>query len=200
MLDMHNNEHKTKIPAHMHVVLAIAVTLYGIELYWLQFLRVEGEVIYDLLYGPMAILTLPLMAYPIYIFFGRPVKKKYASLVNKRPFFIRVEQNKIKAALLDSETPNVLNVAGNFSNKSELIADAKPLTQALCEAFKESFSGVYTAPAPYVIVSTSQELSPIQAQALNAALKNAGAGHVTFINGDASLEDAKRFAKENPYR
>jgi len=23
MLDMHNNEHKIKIPAHMHVVLAI---------------------------------------------------------------------------------------------------------------------------------------------------------------------------------
>lgn len=179
--------------------LAFIAVLIGVEVYWLQLMRESMEEIGDIFYGSWSVLLLPAMVYPLYVAFGAQVRNLYASQVNKTPFFVKVGTNSIQAFRLDDTTINI-EVDGSFSRKNELIADVEPLVAALSQAFRYGYRGTYTAPAPYVLVSVSQDISPLQSSALKQSLLQAGAGHAVRIADNANVSEALSFFNANPYK
>lgn len=198
MLTIENNKIKRFLPAVIHGLAAFVVALCTIELFFVQSFRVPDNTQHDLLYGPTPFLLMPGILYILYLPFSGRLRKTFASMVNKKPLFISIGKNTIKAVRLDDESVSI-DINRDFSSDDNLIWDNKTVTQALCDAFKHCFTGTSWTPAPYVIVSTSKALLPPEEHALNQALKQAGARKVIYMNENANSEEAMQFSKSNPY-
>lgn len=170
-------------------------TLAYLEFNVIQFFRAqitELELVYQSSNFLILFLIIPFVAFVMV-----PLIDKLNQIANNRAMFIRISRNLVHVKRLDCDIFH--ECSAEFSNQTEIIADADKLAKAVSEALRECTKVNKFAIAPFVVFTATVQLSEVQRRAAEQAISEAGALSVKFIPECSSDTEALEFVRQNPY-
>lgn len=189
-----NNSEAKAFPRWLLFVLGAIFTLVFLEFNVLQIFKSqlpELELFYGLSHH-VFFLVIPFMAFVVV-----PLIDRINHIANKRVIFIRLNRNSVYARRFDIDV--IYGAAAEFSQQTEIVADADSLAKAVSVAFRECTRDNKFAISPVVVFTASEKLSTVQVNAALQAIRAAGALSVKYMGDCVSDSDAMEFARQNPY-
>lgn len=183
----------------MRVILKLAgIVVIGIVLetgflHWIDEASLPGQVIKIL--GEV---ILPLSLIPLAAFLGLPFVDWVNAAVNKRPLFIRIGENHLLIVRLDDESITASS-SGSFSQEGRVVGSAYALADSVAPLVREVMQGLGAfTPSPYVILSSTQNLTEMELSSCVKAIVSAGAIDARYLPNRASLDEVRKFVEDNP--